>query len=55
MSPSRSAVYRRKRIGLRTDPWGTLHSSDDVVEQDPLYRTRAEKDSAGFVDSKANK
>ena len=39
MSLSRSAVYRRKRIGPRTDPLGTPHSSDDVVEQDPLYHT----------------
>ena len=37
MSPSSSAMYRRKRIGPRTDPWGTPHSSDAVVEQDPLY------------------
>ena len=27
MSPSRSAVYRRKRIGPRTDPCGTPHSN----------------------------
>ena len=35
MSPSRSAVYRRKRIGPRTP-----HNKDDGVELEPLYRTQ---------------
>ena len=37
--PYRSAVYKRKRIGPRTEPCGAPHSNVEGVELRPLNRT----------------
>jgi len=38
ISCRRSAVYRRNKIGPRTEPCGTLYSSSDGVELDVVDR-----------------